>query len=771
MAQKRQLGLVIGAAGAALTLATPALAQQAAADTAPTASDEIVVTGDISYRNRSESTAPVLEYGLDYFQRFEPLTAGDALKRVPSVAFLSDVLESDGVRLRGLDPAYTQILINGQQVPGSGSSSGAFGNGAEQAFFVDRIPAELIERVEIVRSASADRSGDALAGAINIVLRDSYSLEGGFVRFGGLRWNDGRAGALFGGVWAGELGPGRLLVGGNIQDRHNPKEKFSQRFAAPGAPLDNSEIQKDTRDGTDYSLNLSYELDALGGEVELGGFVVFTDRYEDEDSTEYRNGVVNAANLLTLNDNNDSIEQVSYALNGGYEVEAFGGELEIDLNYATFRNKNFEYEDETEFLRDTVPFPEADRVTLDADRTRIVDEEFKTKLAYERELGGLTAEVGLDIESKERDAAILTRPRIRFNLPAGTTSGRARPSVVYPAPGAFAPVAGGDVTIERDRLDPYVKVEGNGGGLSWEAGLRLETTDTEILDRTVLGAGRISGADYSFLLPSAHLRWDITGDNRITASFARTVRNPSFSFLTPATLLAELGDNDFRGNPALEPESAYGVDVGVERKIGNTGVAGVNVFYRDVTDVIEVFSTGAVGSEGPGTLVYSARNTGDGQVYGVEFDISAPLSFVGLEDTGIFLNYSWLDSTIDDEFGERTFNSQAEFVFNAGFIQDLPAFDAAFGATYRKQGDAFSRVVGEEVTTSYGADLEVFLEKRFGERFVLRAIGSNLLDAEKEEVFNKFLTAADQRSRSFDEFELETESAGPVYQLVGRLAF
>ncbi len=81
---------------------------------------EVVVQAKIAYRNRTDQAAPVLDYGLDYFQRFEPLTAGDALKRVPSVAFLSDVLESDGVRLRGLDPAYTQILINGEKVPGAG---------------------------------------------------------------------------------------------------------------------------------------------------------------------------------------------------------------------------------------------------------------------------------------------------------------------------------------------------------------------------------------------------------------------------------------------------------------------------------------------------------------------------------------------------------------------------------------------------------------------------------------------------------------------------
>src|SRR5688500_14941803 len=111
----------------------------------PQSSNTIVVQANIGYRNRSDAAEPVLIYDEEYFQRFEPLTAGDALKRVPSVSFLSDVIESDGARLRGLDPGYTQILINGEKVPGSNT---------DRSFFLDRIPAELIDRVEIVRSNS-----------------------------------------------------------------------------------------------------------------------------------------------------------------------------------------------------------------------------------------------------------------------------------------------------------------------------------------------------------------------------------------------------------------------------------------------------------------------------------------------------------------------------------------------------------------------------------------------------------------------------------------
>jgi len=213
------------------------------------------------------------------------------------------------------------------------------------------------------------------------------------------------------------------------------------------------------------------------------------------------------------------------------------------------------------------------------------------------------------------------------------------------------------------------------------------------------------------------------------------------------------------------------VAIGVERQLGNRGIVGLNAFYRDITDVIEETNTGVTGSAGAGTFVYTVDNVGDGEVYGLEFDLSTPLDFIGMPSTGVFLNYSWLDSRIDDFLGERRFNAQSDFVLNFGFTQDIPTWGLAFGATYREQGDAFSRVLAEEVTTSYGADLEVFVERQIASNVIVRLTGSNLLDASKDEVFDKFGSVGDQIGRDYDEFELESEDSGPVYQLVMRMAF
>lgn len=765
-----------------MLVATPAAAQDSAAPVAEddgtiTTSQEIVVLGSIGYRNRSETTEPVLTYDSEFFQRFEPLTAGDALKRVPSVTFLSDVIESDGARLRGLPPGYTQILINGEKVPGSN---------ADRSFFLDRIPAELIERVEIVRSSSARRTGDAVAGTLNIRLRDGYELDGGYIRAGGLYYDDKELEPSLGGVFGGALGPGRFLLGANFQGRHNPKIKFSQRFgdSPENNPnfatddFDNREDQTDTRDGKDYSFNTTYDIKGDTTDFSINGFYVHTDRVETERSFEYNdptaiNGPIRATppgNLTVDNANVATINQDNYSVNGKIAHRWSLGETSVKVGLSEFDEDRFETEYEIEFDR---PLP---RFTGDQTLTAITDKEFSVKLEHEFELGGDTKLVfGGFWQDKDRSTAITVAPRDRYNLTAANRQGydqfARNPTEFVRSFGAFTPAPGGLNGIEEERLDGFVLVEGNAGGFAWEAGVRYETTDLTINDLTVAPALQTQSNDYAKLLPSASFKLNVGSGGRITGSVARTSRRPEFNFLSPALLEAELGDNDLLGNPLLDPETALGFDLGYEQRVGRAGIIGVNIFYRKVDDLIELTNTGVIGSEGAGTFVLQPQNVGDGKVYGIEFDMSTDLGFIGLPDTGVFGNLSFLDSEITDVFGDRRFNGQSDYVYNFGFIQDIKSFGVAFGASYRKQGGAFDRLVGEEIFTTYGADLEIFVEKRFGKSFTIRAVGSNLLDGAKRELFNKFTTIGDQTTRDFDEYEIESEKAGPVFQLIARYAF
>ena len=772
--QKKRLALALATALLAVPFAIdPAVAQAPISDDDAVELEHVVVDGEIVYRDRTDAIAPTLIYDLEFFQRFEPRTVGDMLKRVPSVGFLSDVLEFDGARLRGMDPGYTQILINGRKVPGAS---------ADRSFFVDRIPAEIVERIEIVRSPSANRSGDAVAGALNIVLRDAWEFDGAYVRAGASYFDDGEVKPTVAGVASGEFAGGRGLVGFSHQGRYNPKKKLSLRYEEPGGEFVDREDQDDTRDGTDDSVNLSWTRDIGPGRLSLSGLYVKTDRTETEHSLEYnvRDGS-SSDNLLSVNDQVVDIDQRNVALALDYVFDMAGGRTGIEASWSRFDDDTRDVEEEIGYDDEETP-PAFDGYEGTKILTDGRDSERALQLFHKREIGGgTTMEFGVAAQVKDRD---ITRATSEVEaedegepLPPYTDFDLARS------------------TIEERRVDPYLMFSHKGATFEWETGRRYEATDVD-----VSADGDDASNDYATLLPSAHLRWNLSDDDRISFSLARTVRRPNFDHVLPLLLEEEYGDNDFLGNPGLDPETAWGIDLGFERRLGQRGIVGVNLFYRDVRDLIEITNTGEPSAtalddyadeveefldENPGATpatpgypqldpdswVFTASNVGDGRVYGAEFDLSTPLTAFGLPNTGVFLNYSWLDSRVRDALGNRRFNDQARSVFNVGFIHDMPSLAATFGASYRRQGGAYSRVLAEEVKTSYGADLEAFVEKRFGTHWSVRLVGSNLLDASKDEVFHKFDTLGDQIDRDYDEYEIETEKAGPVYQLVARYAF
>ncbi|WP_101925837.1 MULTISPECIES: TonB-dependent receptor plug domain-containing protein [Luteimonas] len=745
LSQALLLALVAPTALAQTT--TPDGAFDAAPD--PKQLDTVVVQGEIAYRNRTPDTEPVLSYDLEYFQRFEPNTVGDMVKRVPGAAFVgSDIMEYDGVQLRGLGGGYTQVLINGKKVPGAGD---------DRSFWVDRIPAEMVDRIEVLRSNSANRSGDAIAGAINIVLRDAYEFDGSYLRVGVNRWDDGEVNPTFGAVNSGDALGGRILAGVNVQDRYRAKTKRSDRFADPSMEeLVSFEDQQEVKDGRDYSGNVSYTADiGATGRLSIDGFYVKTDRDITEVSfeEEYDDGEVITADVPGM----ATVDQKNWGVGAEYKFDMAGGTTELDADYARFEDKTMETEEAHAYVDGEWDESEAERLDIDAS-----DAETSFKLAHKRPVGSTVMEFGVDYRSKERE---IDHAYYEF---AAENEGD---------PVVYTPDTLVGSLIEETRVDPYLMFSGAAGVLAWEAGLRYETTDSDV-ESTQDGDTLRVTKDYSELLPSLHLKWDLTDADRVSLSLAKSY-----------------GDNDYIGNPDLDAESANGLDLGYERRLGKRGVVGVNLFYRDVSNLIELVNTGAPSDEMQGiwedlvddgeyatveeamaaepaeSFVFTSANVGDGKVYGVEFDLSTPLTSFGMDDTGVFMNYAYVKSNVDDFIGERRFNDQARSTFNVGFIQDLPTLAASFGLSYRKQGDAYNRIVGEEVTISYGDDLEAFVEKRFGTNVSLRLTASNLLDASKDEEFHKFNTVGDQLARDYDEYELETEFAGPSYQMVMRWAF
>jgi len=101
----------------------------------------------------------------DDIAQFRDRRASDILRRVPGL-FMGSPVGGRGrsARIRGLGTQYTQILVNGERISGSGE---------KRQFELDRIPADMIERIEVIKSPSAEYSSDAVAGIVNVILREA----------------------------------------------------------------------------------------------------------------------------------------------------------------------------------------------------------------------------------------------------------------------------------------------------------------------------------------------------------------------------------------------------------------------------------------------------------------------------------------------------------------------------------------------------------------------------------------------------------------------
>jgi iron complex outermembrane receptor protein len=95
-------------------------------------------------------------------------------------------------QLRGFDPGYTLVLINGKRWH-STSFLGAGGFGASTPVDLSLIPSSAIERIEVLRDgASAIYGSDAIAGVINIITKKDARGGGIYARAGQFYKGDGR---------------------------------------------------------------------------------------------------------------------------------------------------------------------------------------------------------------------------------------------------------------------------------------------------------------------------------------------------------------------------------------------------------------------------------------------------------------------------------------------------------------------------------------------------------------------------------------------------
>jgi len=744
---------------------------------APAALEPMSVFAERIYRNRTEDLNPVLSYDQEYFQRFEPASAGEMLKRLPGVNFTDDIGEFQAPKLRGLPAGFTQILVNGERLPGSAGN---------RSPLVDRIPFELIERVEIIRSPSADIDSQGIAGTLNLVLKEPAEFDGLFLTVGGeyARALEGKrdeteseANGRISLRYGGDAGPMNYVVSGNFSERYNPKLQDTSVFE-PGVPgngpggfgLVEFESQADTRDTEDLSLHFDSRIDPAGpATYTFDAFLIDTDRVETEDSIVFERGFggfdgpfggnfrddevnVNVDRLrfgaqpIEQSLQEEDIEQQQWGLSVGTEralTESI--DFEARLGIRDFEEERREEELVTEFDEDgAVVASETAAEALDIDnRNEEGGIDFAQVLTDTQEL-----KYGLEGRLKDRDS--------RFQ--------------VFEE-GALE--SDEDFSIEEDVFAAYVShVWAYSNRFRLEHGVRVEHTE---VDTEGAGVGA-SDNDYTEVNPTLAYRYDLNESDRLRLSIARTLRRPDFDQLEPFVITEEPGDEEaITGDPELDPQTAIGLDIGWERAFARgEGIAGINVFYRDIDDVIDLVSTGTTVTRGGDDFdLFRFRNIDDGELYGIEGDISTPLSAIGLDRTSFFANATAIESEVTDPLtGEdRDFTLTPDWIANVGVNH---SFDHGWsaGVSVQDQGDIVDVEAAEITDEDVDPFVEAFVEKRMlGDDMIIRFTGTNLLDRARTERKQNFASIADRLAGNPEDREIETEQRGRLFRVVLRYQF
>lgn len=564
-------------------------------------------------------------YTVSDFQQFAPRTALDMVSQIPGFS----ISESD-TEQRGFGQAQENVLINGQRISSKSTS-------ASEA--LDRIPAENVEKLEVVEGADLDIPG--LSGQVVNVTAKASGISGTWTyrqRYRenlppAYRWGDitinGQNGAL---AWSLglEAEPARGTASGreNVFDGAGNLTQFRQeeaRFIGEGTGI-NGGLSWTPQNGHIANLNAEYnvwEPDELvtsaffnpdGSPFALTEFTFEEDEWNSEVSGDYEFDFgPGRLKLIGLQRNEHSPTAVQF--------------LFAEVSGTNTTNEIFEREtDESEsILRGEYSWTGANNS----------DWQFSLEGAFN----------SLENEARLFTGTTLAAPTNMSVIDAGTRVEEKRAETF--------------ITHSR-QLNPKLRLQ-----------VSLGAEQSEISSDGPTGQTR------SFTRPkgSASLAWDARENLKINLSLERQVGQLNF-FDFVDNVDVDQGD-DQTGNVDIVPDQRWRLSFEAERDYGSWGALTAEVFYDEIEDLIDQVPIGL--GEGPGNIDRASR---------IALEVEGTLKFDNLGWNGAQLEYETFlqDTFLDDPLTgvTRDFNDNTIHYYELNFRHDIPNTNWAWGINYEK---------------------------------------------------------------------------------------
>lgn len=496
-------------------------------------------------------------------------TISDALDNIPSVT-----VDVDGaIALRG--NGNVRILINGRP-------SALAGFGSTDA--LQQLPADAIERVEVITSPSARYDAEGTAGILNIVLKKEKT-----------RGFNGTINTVVG-------YPDRFSITPNLNFRTDKFNFFTtigySYRTPPGNGFFDNTYQEGTFDRITEERDIARVNSGFNGNLGIEYFLterssliasIFGRLNDGEDLTQ--NNTVrfigNEIDSRTLRREIEVEDEASYQFSLNY-INNFndeGHQLAVDAQYS--------YDEEIKPITITEEntFPNTDIVGAENILETELQNEFLIQADYVLPIGEAQFEAGYRGNFEESDT--------NFNLEELNLS-----------TGEFEANSGlsNQFVFNQNVQALYTQYGDKFGKFSFLGGLRLENTqlkgevlgaDTEVLQE-LLGDDIDLEFDKNYLnlFPTLNLTYELRENENITLGYNRRINRPRGRFINPFPSRSSR-TNVFQGNPDLDPAFADAFDIGYLKRWKNLTLTS-SVYYQKETNSFERIQeeTGEVTSDG-----------------------------------------------------------------------------------------------------------------------------------------------------------------------------
>jgi len=471
-------------------------------------------------------------------------SASDVLENIPSVT-----VDIEGnVSLRGNE--NVRILINGKP--------STFASGADA---LKQLPADAIQKVEVITSPSARYDAEGTAGILNIVLRKGKALgfNGSFSLNTGIPTNFGASTNL-------NYRTKKVNYFTNIG--YNYRDAPGNAYFETKSDLSNTiEDREYDRERKNFNSRFGLEYFLTDNSSITGSFLYRnSDRFTDTGIHTRSQDINPVTDIIKVRNEleNELDKQLEFNLNFTQNFKTSGHKLTFDLKYEGSNDDELA----TIFGKQTFPDivnpndPVEKTTTLEDQKRYLIQADYVLPIG---ENAQFEAGFRSNISDQETDYVLI--------------------SEIDPVltPGLFELDEGvSNLFIYNENIHALYSQYGNKyGNFSALLGLRMEVTNIKV---KVSGTDLDSNKKYTELFPTLNLAYELKENETLTLGYNRRIRRPRSWFMNPFASSRASSNNVFIGNADLDPAYSNGFDLGYLKKWDKI-TFNTSVYYNYSTNV------------------------------------------------------------------------------------------------------------------------------------------------------------------------------------------